>query len=73
MPAASTGSGFGNVGDVVHVVPPGGTLKLQMSFKAVTHWERKTLVTGTYTGTYELYSNDPQSPRVVFEMVGIAR
>ncbi|QOY93738.1 hypothetical protein IM543_19690 [Massilia sp. UMI-21] len=72
-PAPNDTSGFGNVGNIVHVVPPGGTLKLQMGFKPLSHWETKTLVTGTYTGTYELYSNDPQSPRVVFEMIGIAR
>lgn len=72
-PAPTNTSGFGNVGNIVHIVPPGGTLELRMGFKPISHWETKALVTGTYTGTYELYSNDPQSPRVVFEMVGVAR
>lgn len=72
-PAATDTSGFGNVGSLVHVVPPGGRLKLQLGFKPISNWDTKAMVTGTYTGTYELYSNDPQSPRVVFEMVGVAR
>ncbi len=71
-PAATDISGFGNVGNIVHVVPPGGTLRLQLGFMPYTSSRTSAMVTGSYTGTYEIYSNDPQSPRVVFEMRGNA-
>jgi hypothetical protein len=72
-PAASREGGFGNVGDIVHVVPPGGELQLRLSFEALTNTTTGRRSTGVHTSTYEIHSNDPQMPRVVFELMANAR
>jgi hypothetical protein len=72
-PAANARSGVGNVGDIVHVVPPGSSLQLQLGFEPETDTRAGKRNYGVYTGSYTLYSNDPQSPRITFEMSAIAR
>jgi len=72
-PNANLESGFGNVGDIVHIIPPGGRLQLQLSFEALVNTSTGRQTRGVHTSTYELQSNDPQAPRVVFELVANAR
>lgn len=72
-PSASRESGSGNVGDIVHVIPPGGELQLQLSFEALINRSTGRRSRGVHTSTYEIQSNDPQVPRVVFELVANAR
>lgn len=71
-PDANRDNVFGNVGDIVHVLPPGGELQLRLSFEALvntTTWQRSR---GLHTATYEIHANDPQSPRIVFELAANA-
>ncbi|MGB9107129.1 MAG: hypothetical protein WCC39_00440, partial [Telluria sp.] len=72
-PASNARSGVGNVGDIVHIVPPGSSLQLQLGFEPETDTRAGKRNFGIYTGSYTLYSNDPQSPRITFEMSAIAR
>lgn len=71
-PAATDVSGFGNVGNIVHVVNPNESFKLRLGFQARRmDWLNPTL--GQYSGKYEIYSNDPASPRIIFELRGTAK
>ncbi|NNG25878.1 hypothetical protein [Telluria aromaticivorans] len=72
-PAANARSGVGNVGDIVHVVAPGSSLQLKLGFEPEIDGLASRRNYGIYTGTYTMYSNDPQSPRITFEMSAIAR
>lgn len=71
-PRSTAVSGFGNVGEIVHVVPAGGKLELRFRFEPQTGPTPDKRITGTYTGIYEIYSNDPEVPRLVFELSATA-
>ena len=72
-PAATSESGFGNVGNLVHVVEPGAVLHLRLGFEPIVDSDTGKPVLGMYTGKYELYANDPEAPRIILELKGNAR
>jgi hypothetical protein len=72
-PDVVTRSGFGKVGDKIHVVKPGASIELVLAFQPTTNLGNKVTALGRYTGKYEFYSNDPDSPRIILELKGNAR